>query len=185
MQFMSEDVSIPENLRDAFYFAVLNIPRYWTGGDPDPEVVSFDRKLFTPGAISEFVTKFADLMPRYIHDALRDLGYAETDLSYAAGARFVIGLIENRKRLQQWVRPVRIEQHRGFPVTLTEGRPRVPAACAERSHPRRQGRHLLHRRRSARPVLAWPRRPRQRWPHRGQPQIAKAGFQRETDCMAG
>jgi hypothetical protein len=104
MQFMSEDVSIPENLRDAFYFAVLNIPRHWTGGDPDPEVVSFDRKLFTPGAISELVTKFTDLMPRYIHDALRELGYAETDLSYAAGARFVIGLIENRKRLQQWVR---------------------------------------------------------------------------------
>jgi hypothetical protein len=104
MQFMSEDVSIPENLRDAFYFAVLNIPRHWTGGDPDPEVVSFDRKLFTLSAICELVTKFADPMPRYIHDALRELGYKEADLSYAAGAHFVIGLIENRKRLQQWMR---------------------------------------------------------------------------------
>jgi hypothetical protein len=103
MQFMPEDVSIPENLRDAFYFAVLNIPRHWTGGDPDPEVVSFDKKLFTPSAICELATKFADPMPRYIHDALRELGYTEADPSFAAGARFVIALIENRKRLQQWV----------------------------------------------------------------------------------
>jgi hypothetical protein len=101
---MPEDIPIPENLRDAFYFAVLNTPRHWTGANPDPEVVSLDRKLFTPSAICELVTKFADPMPRYIHDALRELGYTEGDLSYAAGARFVIGLIENRKKLQQWVR---------------------------------------------------------------------------------
>jgi hypothetical protein len=43
-------------------------------------------------------------MPRYIHDALYELGYAEGDLSYTAGARFVIAPIENRKALQQWVR---------------------------------------------------------------------------------
>jgi hypothetical protein len=104
VQFMFKDVPLPENLRDAFYFAVLNMPRHWSPGeDPDPEVVSLDRKLFTPGAICELVTNFADPMPRYIHDALRDLGYTEADLSYAAGAHFVIGLIENRKRLQQWV----------------------------------------------------------------------------------
>src|SRR5580704_479965 len=97
MQFMSENVSIPKNLRDAFYFAVLNIPRHWTGGDPDPEVVSFDRKLFTPTAICELVTKFVDPMPRYIHVALRELDYTGADLSYAAGAHFVIGVIENQE----------------------------------------------------------------------------------------
>jgi hypothetical protein len=47
------------------------------------------------------VTKFADPMPRY---ALRELGYTKGDMSYAAGAHFVIGLIENRRRLQQWMR---------------------------------------------------------------------------------
>jgi hypothetical protein len=50
------------------------------------------------------VTKFVDPMPRYIHVALRELDYTGADLSYAAGAHFVIGVIENRKRLQQWVR---------------------------------------------------------------------------------
>ena len=101
---MPEEIPIPENLRDAFYFAVLNMPRHWSGTEPDPEVVSLDRKLFTPSAICELVTKFADPMPRYITDALRELGHTEADLSYAAGAHFVIGLIENRKRLQQWMR---------------------------------------------------------------------------------
>ena len=94
---MPEDIPIPENLRDAFYFAVLNTPRHWTGANPDPEVVSLDRKLFTPSAICELVTKFADPMPRYIYDVLRELGYAEGDLSHAAGARFLIDLINERK----------------------------------------------------------------------------------------
>jgi hypothetical protein len=43
-------------------------------------------------------------MPQFIYDVLRELGYAEADLSYAAGARFVIELIENRKALYRWVR---------------------------------------------------------------------------------
>jgi hypothetical protein len=96
--------SIPTNLRDAFHFAVLCTPRHWSGGDPDPEVISLDRKPFTPSAICGLVTRFTDPMPRFIYDVLRELGYPEGDLSYAAGARFVIALIENRKRLQQWVR---------------------------------------------------------------------------------
>jgi hypothetical protein len=96
--------SIPTNLRDAFYFAVLNTPRHWSGEDPDPEFISLDRKPFTASAICGLVTKFANPMPRYIYNVLRELGYAEGDLSYAAGARFVISLIENRKALYRWVR---------------------------------------------------------------------------------
>src|SRR6266436_2229149 len=30
---------------------------------------------------------------------------------------------------------------------------------------------------------AWSRRPSQRWPHRGQHQLRRPGFPRETDCM--
>ena len=101
---MSEDAPIPENLRNAFHFAVPSTPRHWTSEDPDPEIISLDRKPFTPSVICGLVTKFADPMPRYITDALRELGHTEADLSYAAGAHFVIGLIENRKRLQQWMR---------------------------------------------------------------------------------
>ena len=43
-------------------------------------------------------------MPQFIYDVLRELGYAEPDLSYAAGARFVIDLIKNRKALYRRVR---------------------------------------------------------------------------------
>ena len=99
-----EPESIPTSLGNAFHFVVLSTPRHWTGDDPDPEVISLDRKLFPPSAICGFVTKFADPMPRYIYDVLRELGYAEGDLSYAGGAQFVIGLIENRKRLYRWLR---------------------------------------------------------------------------------
>jgi hypothetical protein len=101
---MSEDAPIPENLRNAFHFAVLNTPRHWTGEDPDPEIISLDRKSFTPSAICGLVTKFADPMPRFIYDVLRELGYPEGDLSHAAGARFLMGLIENRKALHRWAR---------------------------------------------------------------------------------
>jgi hypothetical protein len=96
--------SIPTNLRDAIHFAILSTPRHWSGEDPDPEIISLDLKPFTPSAICGLVTKFADPMPQYIYDVLRELGYAEADLSYAAGARFVISLIENRKALYRWVR---------------------------------------------------------------------------------
>jgi hypothetical protein len=41
-------------------------------------------------------------MPRFIYDVLRELGYPEGDLSYAAGARFVMDLIERRKALYRW-----------------------------------------------------------------------------------
>jgi hypothetical protein len=99
---MSEDAPIPENLRNAFHFAVLNTPRHWTGEDPDPEIISLDRKSFTPSAICDLVTKFADPMPRFIYDVLRELGYAEGDLSHAAGARFLMDLIERRKALNRW-----------------------------------------------------------------------------------
>jgi hypothetical protein len=99
-----EPESIPTSLRNAFHFVVLSTPRHWSGDDPDPEVISLDRKPFPPSAICSFVTKFADPMPRYIYDVLRELGYAEGDLSYAAGARFVIGLIDNRKALYRGLR---------------------------------------------------------------------------------
>jgi hypothetical protein len=99
--------SIPANLRNAFYFAILNTPRHWSDEDPDAEVISLDRKPFTASAICGLVTKFADPMPRFIYDALRELGYAEEDLSHAAGARFLISLIENRKALYRWVRQQR------------------------------------------------------------------------------
>jgi hypothetical protein len=99
--------SIPANLRNAFYFAILNTPRHWSDEDPDAEVISLDRKPFTASAICGLVTKFADPMPRFIYDALRELGYAEEDLSHAAGARFPISLIENRKALYRWVRQQR------------------------------------------------------------------------------
>jgi hypothetical protein len=89
--------SIPTNLRDAFHFAVLNTPRHWSGEDPDAEIISLDRKPFTPSVICGLVTKFADPMPRYIYDVLLELGYAEGDLSHAAGARFLIDLINERK----------------------------------------------------------------------------------------
>ena len=69
-----------------------------SGEEPDPDIISLDLKPFTPSAICGFVAKFADPMPRYICDVLRELGYAEGDLCYAAGARFVIGLIENRQQ---------------------------------------------------------------------------------------
>jgi hypothetical protein len=72
--------TIPPNLRDAFHFAVLNTPRHWSGGDPDAEIISLDRKLFTPSVICGLLAKFADPMPRYIYDVLRELGYAEGDL---------------------------------------------------------------------------------------------------------
>jgi hypothetical protein len=96
--------SIPTNLRDAFHFAVLSTPRHWSGEDPDPEIISLDLKPFTPSAICGLVTKFADPMPRFIYDVLRELGYPEGDLSHAAGARFLMGLIENRKALHRWAR---------------------------------------------------------------------------------
>jgi hypothetical protein len=96
--------SIPPNLRDAFHFAVLCTPRHWSGGDPDPEVISLDRKSFTPSAICGLVTNFAEPMPRYIYDILRELGYPEADLSHAAGARFLMDLIERRKALYRWAR---------------------------------------------------------------------------------
>jgi hypothetical protein len=48
------------------------------------------------------VTKFADPMPQFIYDVLRELGYAEGDLSHAAGARFLMDLIERRKALYRW-----------------------------------------------------------------------------------
>jgi hypothetical protein len=66
--------SIPTNLRDAFHFAVLCTPRHWSGEDPDPEIISLDLKPFTPSAICGLVTKFADPMPQYIYDVLRELG---------------------------------------------------------------------------------------------------------------
>jgi|SRR5580700_4957614 hypothetical protein len=88
---MSEDAPIPGNLRNAFHFTVLNTPRHWTGEDPDPEIISLDGKSFTPSAICGLVTKFADPMPQFIYDVLRELGYAEGDLSHAAGARIPHG----------------------------------------------------------------------------------------------
>jgi hypothetical protein len=96
--------TIPPNLRDVFHFVVLCTPRHWSGGDPDLEVISLDRKPFTPSAICGLVTKFADPMPRFIYDVLRELGYPEGDLSYAAGALFVMDLIERRKALYRWAR---------------------------------------------------------------------------------
>jgi hypothetical protein len=89
--------SIPTNLRDAFHFAVLNTPPHWSGEDPDAEIISLDRKPFTPSVICGLVTKFADPMPRYIYDVLLELGYAEGDLSHGAGARFLMDLINERK----------------------------------------------------------------------------------------
>jgi hypothetical protein len=86
--------SIPKSLRDAFHFAVLCTPRHWNGEDPDSEIISLDRKPFRPSVICGLVGKFADPMPRFIYDVLRELGYPEGDLSYAAGARFVMDVIE-------------------------------------------------------------------------------------------
>jgi hypothetical protein len=96
--------SMPTSLRDAFHFAVLNTPLHWSGEDPDPEIISLDRKSLTPSAICGLVTKFADPMPRYIYDILRELGYPEADLSHAAGAQFLLELIERRKALYRWAR---------------------------------------------------------------------------------
>src|ERR1700746_601187 len=101
---MSEDAPIPENPRNAFHFVVLNTPLHWTSEDPDPEIISLDGKSFTSSAICDLVTKFPDPMPRFIYDVLRELGYAEGDLSHAAGARFLMDLIERRKALNRWVR---------------------------------------------------------------------------------
>ena len=100
----AEPESIPASLRNAFHFAVLNTPLHWSGEDPDLEIISLDRKPFTPSAICGLVTQFADPMPRYIYDVLRELGYPEEDLSHAAGARFLMGLIERRKALYHWAR---------------------------------------------------------------------------------
>ena len=100
----AEPESIPTSLRDAFHFAVLNTPIHWSGGDPGLEIISLDRKPFAPSAICGLVTQFTDPMPRYIYDILRELGYPEGDLSYAAGARFLMGLIERRKALYRWAR---------------------------------------------------------------------------------
>ena len=74
---MSEDAPIPENLRNAFHFVVLSTPRHWTSEDPDPEIITLDRKSFTPSAICGLVTKFADPMPRYIYDVLLELATRE------------------------------------------------------------------------------------------------------------
>jgi hypothetical protein len=74
----------------------------WTGEDPDPEIINLDGKSFTPSAICGLARKFADPMPRFIYDVLHELGYAEGDLSHAAGARFLMDLIERRKALYRW-----------------------------------------------------------------------------------
>ena len=101
----AEPEPIPASLRDAFHFAVLNTPLHWSGEDPDLEIISLDRKPFKPSAICGLVMQFTDPMPRHIYDVLRELGYPEKeDLSHAAGARFLMGLIERRKALYRWVR---------------------------------------------------------------------------------
>jgi hypothetical protein len=42
------------------------------------------------------------MSPGRAHISESELGYAEGDLSHAAGARFLMELIERRKALNQW-----------------------------------------------------------------------------------
>jgi hypothetical protein len=96
---------MPQNLRDAFHFAILAVPPHWNGDDdPDAEFITFGGNPVTPSAICGFVMVYTDPMPGFIHEVLRELGYAGTDYSHVAGARFLMDLINERKA-NYWSRP--------------------------------------------------------------------------------
>jgi hypothetical protein len=88
---------MPQSLRDAFHFAILNVPPHWNGEDPDADFIAFAGKPATPSEICGLVMKYGDLMPEYIYEVLRELGYADADHSHAARARFLMALISERK----------------------------------------------------------------------------------------
>jgi hypothetical protein len=88
---------MPQSLRDAFHFAILNVLPRWNGEDPDAEFITLAGKPSTPSAVCGLVMNYDDLMPEYIYDVLRELGYADTDHSHGAGARFLMALINERK----------------------------------------------------------------------------------------
>jgi hypothetical protein len=89
---------IPENIRVAFREAVGLFCDWW-GPVPEP-LVSLDQKPFTIGAVCGFVTKFNDVMPEYLQQALCDLMGGNRNLgdrSYSSGARYLLELIEAHK----------------------------------------------------------------------------------------
>jgi hypothetical protein len=88
---------MPQSLRDAFHFAILNVPPRWNGEDPDAEFITLAGKPSTPSAVCALVMNYDDLMPEYIYEVLRELGYADPDHSHGAGARFLMALINERK----------------------------------------------------------------------------------------
>jgi len=91
---------IPEELRQAFNEAVAQYS-YWNRGGPEPEIV-FHRALWKISAVCSLVTKFDDPMADNIYrylcgqtDSLSKL--LQEDRSFRSGARFLAGLIQERK----------------------------------------------------------------------------------------
>jgi hypothetical protein len=64
----------------AFRFAILNVSPRWNGEDPDAEFITLAGKPASPSAICGPVMNYDDLMPEYIYEVLRELGYADADL---------------------------------------------------------------------------------------------------------
>jgi hypothetical protein len=92
---------MPHSLRDAFHFAILNALPHWNGEDPDTEFITLAGKPASPSAICGLVMNYDDLMPEYIYEVLGELGYADADHSHAAGARFLMALINERRAKYQ------------------------------------------------------------------------------------
>ena len=76
-------------------------------GDSPVEVVCLAScpKPSTPSAVCGLVMNYDDLMPEYIYEVLRELGYADADHSHAAGARFLMSLINERREKFQSRQP--------------------------------------------------------------------------------
>ena len=96
---------MPHSLRDAFHFAILNLLPRWNGEDPDAEFITLAGKPASPSVICGLVMNYDDLMPEYIYEVLRELGYADPDHSHGAGARFLMALINERKAKYQSRQP--------------------------------------------------------------------------------
>lgn len=89
---------IPQPLVEAFAHAVALTDPDWHGeNDPDRPDLSLDRRPAKPSEVCRFTMVFDDRMPDPIYDALCARGYFSKDHSFMAGARFLLGIIEQRK----------------------------------------------------------------------------------------
>jgi hypothetical protein len=88
---------IPKMLVDAFADAVARTGRHWHGEDPDAAIINLEGQSVSVAEVSSLATAFDDPIPEEIYKKLSELGFVSRDHSFEAGARFLLGVIKERK----------------------------------------------------------------------------------------